>query len=378
MTIRNNLGILTVGSIIGLTGSMAAAATIHTGNNSHAGSLCVGFDCVASESFGSDTLRLKENNLRLHFDDTSSAASFPGNDWRFIANDSTNGGDNYMAIEDSTAGRLVFRVDAGAPANSLRVDSSGDVGIGVANPVTDLHIATGNTPTMRLEQNGTSGFAPQSFDVAANETNFFIRDVTNGSTLPFRVRPGAPTSAIDVNASGNVGIGTANPQAELDVFNSGNDTIILLSNTAGSSTNNFELKNTQASGRFSIGTQGGTTPLKIDNGSNTNLMRLGATAADVVDIQGNLVLTGTITTGGSCSIGCDRVFDPDYDLSSIEEHSAAMWSNGYLPNVGATAETGQYDLSNKVLRMLNELEHAHIYIAQMHERIATLEKKLEP
>jgi hypothetical protein len=78
------------------------------------------------------------------------------------------------------------------------------------------------------------------------------------------------------------------------------------------------------------------------------------------------------------------VFDADYDLSSIEEHSAAMWSNGYLPNVGATAETGQYDLSNKVLRMLNELEHAHIYIAQMNEeftamreQVASLEAKLE-
>jgi hypothetical protein len=27
--------------------------------------------------------------------------------------------------------------------------------------------------------------------------------------------------------------------------------------------------------------------------------------------------------------------------------------------------------------MLNELEHAHIYIAQMNERVATLEAKLE-
>ena len=34
--------------------------------------------------------------------------------------------------------------------------------------------------------------------MAGNETNFFIRDVTNGSKLPFRIRPGAPTSSIDV------------------------------------------------------------------------------------------------------------------------------------------------------------------------------------
>ena len=40
-------------------------------------SLCVGNDCVNGESFGFDTMRLKENNLRIHFDDTSTSASFP-------------------------------------------------------------------------------------------------------------------------------------------------------------------------------------------------------------------------------------------------------------------------------------------------------------
>ena len=41
------------------------------------GSACIGFDCVNGESFGFDTVRLKENNLRIKFDDTSVAASFP-------------------------------------------------------------------------------------------------------------------------------------------------------------------------------------------------------------------------------------------------------------------------------------------------------------
>lgn len=66
-------------------------------------SLCVGNDCVSGESFGFDTFRLKENNLRLHFQDTSNSASFPTNDWRIVANDSTNGGASYLAFEDSTA-----------------------------------------------------------------------------------------------------------------------------------------------------------------------------------------------------------------------------------------------------------------------------------
>ena len=72
------------------------------------GSICVGQDCVNGENFGFDTGRYKENNLRIHFDDTSSSASFPSNDWRISINDSSNGGANYFAIEDATAGRLLL------------------------------------------------------------------------------------------------------------------------------------------------------------------------------------------------------------------------------------------------------------------------------
>ena len=35
------------------------------------GSLCAGTDCASSESFGFDTIRLKENNVRIKFQDTS-------------------------------------------------------------------------------------------------------------------------------------------------------------------------------------------------------------------------------------------------------------------------------------------------------------------
>src|SRR6185295_19460712 len=55
------------------------------------GSTCVGLDCVNNESFGFDTLRLKENNTRITFFDTSSLSGFPANHWTITANDSDAG-----------------------------------------------------------------------------------------------------------------------------------------------------------------------------------------------------------------------------------------------------------------------------------------------
>ena len=186
------------------------------------GSICIGLDCVNGESFGFDTQRLKENNLRIHFDDTSSSASFPSNDWRITINDSSNGGASYFAVEDATAGRIPFRIIAGAPANSLYVDAQGDVGMGTANPVVEVHVTDGDSPTLRLEQNGSSGFTSQTWDIAGNETNFFVRDVTNGSLLPFRIRPGAPSNSIYVDPEGDIGLGTANPGSNKLQVESGN------------------------------------------------------------------------------------------------------------------------------------------------------------
>ncbi|MEO1082764.1 MAG: tail fiber domain-containing protein [Acidobacteriota bacterium] len=194
------------------------------------GSTCSGFDCVNGESFGFDTLRLKENNLRIHFQDTSNTASFPSTDWRLVANDTGNGGTNHFSIEDSTVGRSPFRVEGGAPANTLVVEADGDVGVKTQNPAVDIHVVEGNTPTLRLEQDGSDGFTPQTFDVAANEANFFIRDVTNGSRLGFRIRPGAPESSIDLQGTGFVGINNSAAKVRLHVRESG--TVTTPSNSA--------------------------------------------------------------------------------------------------------------------------------------------------
>ena len=181
------------------------------------GSLCVGLDCVVNESFGFDTVRLKENNTRIKFDDTSTSTGFPNNDWQLTANDSASGGANKFSIDDVTGSKTPFTIIAGAPTNSLFVASSGKVGFGNASPVLNLHITATDTPAIRQEQTNGGGFTAQTWDIGANEANWFVRDVTGGSRLPLRIRPGAPTSSIDISASGSVGVGTASPAAKMDI-----------------------------------------------------------------------------------------------------------------------------------------------------------------
>ncbi len=172
------------------------------------GSMQIGGSAQNGYSFGFNTFVMSEDNLRMLFDDTSASGSFPSNDWRFTFNDSSNGGSNYFSIDDVTGGKAPFRIDAGAPNHAFRIANSGNIGIGISDPgAIELHVADGDTPTMRLNQDGSAGWKAQVWDLAGNESNFFIRDVTNGSKLPFKIQPGTPNNTLTMGKNGNIGVG---------------------------------------------------------------------------------------------------------------------------------------------------------------------------
>ncbi len=84
---------------------------------------------------------------------------------------------------------------------------------------TIVKLKSGNTPTLRLEQDNSGGFAPQTWDVSANEEGFGIFDVTNGFGIPsFGIETGAPDASFIISSSGNIGIGTIAPEFLLHVL----------------------------------------------------------------------------------------------------------------------------------------------------------------
>ena len=267
------------------------------------GSLCVGLDCVNNENFGFDTIRLKENNLRIHFDDTSTSAGFPANDWRLIANDSASGGSSKFSIEDSTSAKTPFTITAGAATNSIFADSTGRIGLRTSTPVLDLHINTSNTPAIRLEQNNSGGFTAQTWDIGANEANFFVRDVTGGSKLSLRIRPGAPTSSVDISADGDVGIGTGSPENKLHVFgSSASDVQIGIGEDPDGSTGTQSAMNVGYSGA-SFGRASGFFNVRPDSGAtapNPSLrFATGNTVRMIVDNEGFIALGDLASSGGN-------------------------------------------------------------------------------
>ncbi|HPQ27327.1 MAG TPA: tail fiber domain-containing protein [Desulfobacteraceae bacterium] len=289
------------------------------------GSQCIGFDCQDGESFGFDTIILKEHNLRIYFNDTSYTASYPTNNWRITVNDSTNGGASYFSIDDVDDGASIFKIEAGAPSNSLYVEDYGRVGLGTSTPVVELHIKDSDTPTLRLEQDSSGGWTPQTFDVAGNESNFFIRDATHGSKLPFRIQPDTPSSTLCLKSDGRVGIGTWSPAYPLELETTGENAMLYLDRTDGAQ---FKLNVTTNKGQIGthsshklVFTTCNTGRMTIDTngyvGISTN------TPAYPLDM-GTLANGAYCTTGGVWHDASSREYKENIEAITGEEASLVV------------------------------------------------------
>ncbi|MGZ8810536.1 MAG: hypothetical protein ACXW29_05285 [Thermoanaerobaculia bacterium] len=385
------------------------------------GGLCVGLQCVNGEFFGYDTIRLKTSNTRIKFDDTSTAIGFPANDWQLTANDSAGGGANEFSIDDVTNLKTPFTVTGNAPTNSIFVSGIGKVGFGTGAPVRDLHITTGDTPTIRQEQTSASGFVAWTWDIGANEAGWFVRDVTGGSRLPLRIRPGATTSSIDISPDGDVGINTADPNAntKLDVF----DSTQLKARISLTGQEFFQAGNTSTEGiAIVLGTNRtgsrqvwfGDTAALAQNSTN-RIVRIFPTSGEIASIATDGTPKDLILNlaGGSVGIGTagplsklhvvngdirisggsfiddnitlnapDYVFEPRYRLMPIDELAQFVRTERHLPNVPSAADIKAHGLnmSQFQMRLLEKVEELTLYAVVQDEQIGVLKaanQKLE-
>ncbi len=381
------------GSILLSQGNEGIARTqdvLHYDDVIITGSLCIGFDCANGESFGYDTLKLKENNLRFYYEDTS-VGSFPSGDWRVQINDTTSGGASYYSVQDATAGRRVFTLEAGAPTHSLYVEDYGRVGLGTSIPYVELHIVDGDSPTIRLDQDGSSGWTAQRWDLCGNETNFFVRDVTNGSKLCFRIQPNTPSNTLCMRSSGYVGFGTWSPEYPMELETTGENAHFQLQRTDGVT---FKINASTAQGqmgtysnhKFNLVTNN-TNRITIEEGGDIGL---GLTNPSyLLHLNGGAYCDGGAWVEGSSreykenispvslsdAVAALKVLDPvkfNYKKNPGEDYLGFIAED--VPEIVATKERKGINTMDVVAVLTKVVQEQQKAIAQLKKEISELKK----
>jgi len=143
----------------------------------------------------------------------------------------TSSGSGFTLQTTNSVGDLMFNTNS---TEAMRIDSSGNVGIGTTSPnakleidgtsVVGLHIAsTTGASLMEIDSaDGDTMLAFQENDSAKftimndqGESQFQIRNGSSGAPAFFIAEDGVSENSLYLQSGGNVGIGTTNPSAKL-------------------------------------------------------------------------------------------------------------------------------------------------------------------
>ena len=148
-----------------------------------------------------------------------------------------------MGIDGSDSNKFKIGTTAVGTSTRLTIDSNGNVGIGTNNPESSLHVAgarNNTTPAAGIHL-GMLGGETAIEIVAGSQTNNAYIDFTkpnsdrrgriiysnNNDSMVFETDS---TEKMIIDSSGNVGIGTNNPQSSLHVKSTGNEGKIVIEN----------------------------------------------------------------------------------------------------------------------------------------------------
>lgn len=197
------------------------------------------------------------------------------------------------------------------------------IGIGLQTPTSDLEVFRANgqassDPYFRVHK---EGFSPNPWGggYVTNRTSFIV------------------------NGNGNVGVGTRNTNAQLDV----NGNVEVIGDIILKSCSALDL----LSGECSL--TGQTNELRL---YNDGLIRAREIKVDLAIIP-------------------DYVFEEDYDLMPLRELRTFIDQNGHLPNVKSASEFDEeegYSLGMMNRKLLEKVEELTLYVLQLQEEINAL------
>lgn len=310
--------------------------------------------------------------------------------------------------------------------------NSGNVGIGLTNPSTKLHLYDG---ALRMEYN--SGIGTKAWELNYDNSGYFYID-EYGTARHFVIKNG-----------GFVGLGTTNPTAKLHLKNpSGWENSIKFEDNhstaqiqvfSGSGglmnfyTSNDNFVNLSIKNDKSIGWNDDQAHLSPDQGGsiklnwspttgrvpyidffhngwtdnehfNTRIINSGNyrmdfctyynnTYTEVISIQENRVGIGTIYPDANYRLSVngkirakeikvetgwsDFVFKPEYKLLSLNEVEAYINKNGHLPEIPSEQEVTEngVELGNISAKLLQKIEELTLYMIEQNKRIENLEEE---
>ncbi|OFX30839.1 MAG: hypothetical protein A2X08_12505 [Bacteroidetes bacterium GWA2_32_17] len=338
-------------------------------------------------------------------------------DWAAeIYNNGGNGKGLLIIADGTTSGVPALKTQNVGGDIGLVVNSDGNVGIGTNDPKALVHIMDGdllleNNYYLKSKRNGNT---LKLIGLSGSEENNRI-EIGEATTFPSEVRIYTPTDngqGVSVNNGtdniaffrndGNVGIGTTNPSASLDVklplnaplatmaasfsTNNENGKVFIVPELCGWGFNAMSVGGDQ--GIFWSDSQAGggnnqnagfvIGPQKVGEAYGIRITNVGDVGIGISTPGYKLDVCGIIRAKEVIVnlTGCDFVFDENYNLIPLKVRKPIVLKQKHLFNIASAKEMQQGTLMGvTMMGILQNVEEHEQYLYQHDERIEKLEKE---
>jgi len=213
------------------------------------------------------------------------------------------GASENLNLSNETQGQdLIFNTTptAGSVTERVRIDSTGNVGIGISSPTDDLHIEKSDSVFINLTRTGASSLRiGASTTAVGNLIDADAQELTvKTSTAQPLIFQTNDTEAMRIDSSQNVGIGTSSPSS----YYSGADNLVVSQGTGEGGITIVTANNTYGNLYFADGTSGADAYRGgIIYGHSANNMNFYTNGDEKMrlDSSGILLVNTTSTTGAS-------------------------------------------------------------------------------
>ena len=260
-------------------------------------------------------------------------------------------------------------------AEAMRIDQSGNVGIGTSSPSTKLQITVAPTGTTdngmrvtdgtRVIQTNITGNTYSYIGIGASETMLYstgnpLNIVSDGQPIKFIA---GTAERMRITSAGDVGIGISSPGAKLHVATPASGAGVIIRYASGTNNPGLFISTIEATSVCEINATGstgnnnlaiaisGTERIRVNSDGNVGI---GTTApGSALQVNGNIrVSNGTgFTTGNSLirSIQSMSGSSNQFVSNSIDFYTAAFTDNGQIAFSTGTTERMRIDGSGRLI-----------------------------
>lgn len=312
-----------------------------------------------------------------------------------------NGQQSWIGVEGSGSnGKGYLGLEHWQDANpmiAMTWNKAGNIGIGLNSPDSRLHVQNGSTGFSWIPTAGTVGIFEGTntnrafvtivgkstaeselwFGDEARQNSGRVRYQNNLNAMEFWTNA---TNRMTIDSNGKVGIGTASPDMNLTVQQGS----INVGGTA-----NGTVKTRHVNGKDHLSTGYGNLYLNYHtsypvlvgtNVNQANLLVYGKVGIGTINPDEKLTVNGNIHTKEvrvDLSVpGPDYVFEPDYELTSLEEIKKFVKSEKHLPEIPSAKEMEEngIELGEMNMLLLKKIEELTLHLIRMDEELKTLKE----